>query len=82
MVGDGGLRECYVVLHVAGAHAHAFSNGALAFLLQQPKYFYAGRIGHCFERRHELFIGHCDHILASFLSVHSKIDFGQYAIVY
>jgi hypothetical protein len=30
----------------------------LAFLLQQPKYFYAGRIGHCFERGHELFIGH------------------------
>jgi len=58
VVGDGRLRERYVVLNIAGAHAHAFSNRALAFLLQQSKYFYARWIGHCFKGHHELFFAH------------------------
>ena len=58
MVRDRRLRKRYVVLHIAGAHAHAFSNGALALLLQQSKYFYARWVGHCFKGQDELFIGH------------------------
>jgi hypothetical protein len=51
-------------------------------LLQQPEYFYPGGICHSLQRQYKLFIGHWHHILARFLSVQSKIDFGQYAIVY
>jgi hypothetical protein len=45
-----------MVLHVAGAHANAFANGALAFLLQQAKNFEPGRIRHGLKRRDKLFI--------------------------
>jgi hypothetical protein len=78
VVRNSGLRERNVVLYIASAHAHAFPDGALALLFQEPKYFHPRRVGHRFERQHELFIGHWHR---SFIST-AKIDFGQYEIVY
>jgi len=50
------LRQRDVILNIAGAHAYALANGALAFLLEQTQYLDPRRIGYGFKRQDELFV--------------------------
>jgi hypothetical protein len=56
VVGDRRLRQRNVVLHVTGAHAHAFSDGTLAFLLEQPENLEPRGVGHGLEGENELLV--------------------------
>jgi hypothetical protein len=56
-MGDGGLGEGHVVLHVTGAHADAFADRALAFLLEQAQDPEPYGVGHGFEGKDEMFVG-------------------------
>jgi hypothetical protein len=51
-----------MVLHVTGAHAHAFANGALTLLFEQTKDFEPRWIGNSFKHVDKAFVRKRSHI--------------------